>query len=136
MQKAESACRYSIWGGGVRWSMECCLVQSLTLKCQPNNPKLDSPCFNSSTQAWAISPSLQCRSTTAQTTAHNNDARRECLVKISQNQPLCCCVCLLNQVLSGHSDEIFSCAFNYEGDSIITGSKDNTCRIWRVADEE
>uniref|UniRef100_A0A3B4AGG0 Uncharacterized protein n=1 Tax=Periophthalmus magnuspinnatus TaxID=409849 RepID=A0A3B4AGG0_9GOBI len=34
------------------------------------------------------------------------------------------------QVLSGHTDEIFSCAFNYEGDTIITGSKDNTCRIW------
>ena len=30
----------------------------------------------------------------------------------------------------GHEDEIFSCAFNYEGDIIITGSKDNTCRIW------
>lgn len=28
-------------------------------------------------------------------------------------------------------DEIFSCAFNYEGDTIITGSKDNTCRIWK-----
>lgn len=35
------------------------------------------------------------------------------------------------QVLEGHTDEIFSCAFNYEGDFIITGSKDNTCRIWR-----
>ena len=31
----------------------------------------------------------------------------------------------------GHQDEIFSCAFNYEGDTIITGSKDNTCRIWK-----
>ena len=31
----------------------------------------------------------------------------------------------------GHEDEIFSCAFNYEGDTIITGSKDNTCRIWK-----
>ena len=30
----------------------------------------------------------------------------------------------------GHEDEIISCAFNYEGDIIITGSKDNTCRIW------
>ena len=39
-------------------------------------------------------------------------------------------VCL--QVLEGHTDEIFSCAFNYEGDTLITGSKDNTCRIWRV----
>ena len=31
----------------------------------------------------------------------------------------------------GHNDEIFSCAFNYEGDTIITGSKDNTCIIWK-----
>jgi hypothetical protein len=38
------------------------------------------------------------------------------------------------QVLDGHSDEIFSCAFNYEGDTIITGSKDNTCRIWKAED--
>ena len=37
------------------------------------------------------------------------------------------------QVLEGHEDEIFSCAFNYEGDTIITGSKDNTCRIWKDA---
>ena len=35
------------------------------------------------------------------------------------------------QILEGHTDEIFSCAFNYEGDTIITGSKDNTCRIWK-----
>lgn len=35
------------------------------------------------------------------------------------------------QTLDGHTDEIFSCAFNYEGDTVITGSKDNTCRIWR-----
>ena len=35
------------------------------------------------------------------------------------------------QQLEGHSDEIFSCSFNYEGDTIITGSKDNTCGIWR-----
>ena len=27
------------------------------------------------------------------------------------------------QILEGHIDEIFSCAFNYEGDTIITGSK-------------
>jgi len=33
--------------------------------------------------------------------------------------------------LDGHEDDIFSCAFNYSGDTIITGSKDNTCRIWR-----
>ena len=25
------------------------------------------------------------------------------------------------QTLEGHTDEIFSCAFNYEGDTIITG---------------
>lgn len=36
------------------------------------------------------------------------------------------------QMLEGHTDEIFSCAFNYEGDFIITGSKDNTCRIWKA----
>lgn len=35
------------------------------------------------------------------------------------------------QTLEGHTDEIFSCSFNYEGDIIITGSKDNSCRIWR-----
>ena len=35
------------------------------------------------------------------------------------------------QTLEGHTDEIFSCAFNYEGDFVITGSKDNTCRIWK-----
>lgn len=51
------------------------------------------------------------------------------------------------QIFEGHSDEIFSAAFNYEGDIIITGqphpfpliisfylligSKDNTCRLWR-----
>jgi len=35
------------------------------------------------------------------------------------------------QTLDGHEDDIFSCAFNYSGDTIITGSKDNTCRIWR-----
>lgn len=38
------------------------------------------------------------------------------------------------QVLTGHTDEVFSCAFNYEGSSIITGSKDNTCRIWQAAE--
>ena len=37
------------------------------------------------------------------------------------------------QILEGHTDEIFSCAFNYEGDTVITGSKDNTCRIWRCS---
>ncbi len=35
------------------------------------------------------------------------------------------------QVLEGHNEEIFSCAFNYEGDTIITASKDNTCRVWK-----
>lgn len=37
----------------------------------------------------------------------------------------------LKDILSGHTDEVFSCAFNYESDTIITGSKDNTCRIWK-----
>ncbi len=27
------------------------------------------------------------------------------------------------QVLDGHSDEIFSCAFNYNGDTVITGAR-------------
>jgi dynein assembly factor with WDR repeat domains 1 len=36
------------------------------------------------------------------------------------------------QVLQNHSDELFSCAFNYDGDSIITGSKDNTVNIWKI----
>ena len=40
------------------------------------------------------------------------------------------------QRLDGHGDEIFSCAFNYEGDTIITGSKDNTVRIWNLGGEE
>lgn len=35
------------------------------------------------------------------------------------------------QTFEGHTDEIFSCAFNYDGDFVITGSKDNTCRIWK-----
>lgn len=30
-------------------------------------------------------------------------------------------ICNILQVLEGHTDEIFSCAFNYEGDTIITG---------------
>ena len=37
---------------------------------------------------------------------------------------------ILKQKLEGHKDEIFSCAFNYDGDTIITASKDNTCNIW------
>ena len=35
------------------------------------------------------------------------------------------------QTLEGHKEEIFSCAFNYYGNTIITASKDNTCRIWK-----
>jgi dynein assembly factor with WDR repeat domains 1 len=38
-------------------------------------------------------------------------------------------------VLSGHTDEVFCSAFNYEGDRILTGSKDNTCRIWHQTAE-
>lgn len=34
--------------------------------------------------------------------------------------------------LLGHSDEVFSGCFNYEGDTVITASKDNTCRVWRL----
>ena len=39
------------------------------------------------------------------------------------------------QILEGHTDEIFSCAFNYAGSTIISGSKDNTCRMYGSADE-
>lgn len=34
------------------------------------------------------------------------------------------------QILEGHTDEIFSCAFNYEGDTIITGI--TVCTSWRT----
>jgi dynein assembly factor with WDR repeat domains 1 len=27
------------------------------------------------------------------------------------------------QIIEGHTDEIFSCAFNYEGNTIITGMR-------------
>ncbi len=45
---------------------------------------------------------------------------------LTRGTPWCAC-----WAAQGHIDEIFSCAFNYEGDTIITGSKDNTCRIWK-----
>jgi len=32
------------------------------------------------------------------------------------------------QILEGHTDEIFSCAFNYEGNTIITGK----IIIWKL----
>jgi dynein assembly factor with WDR repeat domains 1 len=49
------------------------------------------------------------------------------------------------KVLEGHTDEVFSCSFNYEGDTILTcmflcardcfhvvaGGKDNYCRLWK-----
>ena len=35
------------------------------------------------------------------------------------------------QILDRHSEEIFSCAFNYEGDTIITSSKDKKCVIYK-----
>lgn len=38
-----------------------------------------------------------------------------------------CCI----QTLDSHTDDVFSCAFSYNGDTIITASKDNTCMIWR-----
>ena len=37
--------------------------------------------------------------------------------------------------LEGHQDEIFSCAFNYDGKTIITSSKDNTCKIWKAKND-
>jgi len=36
------------------------------------------------------------------------------------------------QRLDGHSDEIFSCQFSYDGRLVLTGSKDNTCRLWSL----
>lgn len=36
------------------------------------------------------------------------------------------------QALRGHTDEVFSMALNYEGDTLVTSSKDNTCRVWRA----
>jgi dynein assembly factor with WDR repeat domains 1 len=35
------------------------------------------------------------------------------------------------QVLEGHTGELFAGTFNYDGDTVITGGKDNTCRLWR-----
>lgn len=40
--------------------------------------------------------------------------------------------CFLWQVLTGHTDEIFSCGFTYDGNTIITASKDNTCQLWKA----
>ena len=40
------------------------------------------------------------------------------------------------QVLDGHKEDIFSCAFNYDGDTIITASKDNTCKIWSTKEKK
>ena len=36
------------------------------------------------------------------------------------------------KILDGHTDEIFSCCFNYDGDLIITGCKDNAVKLWRA----
>ena len=36
------------------------------------------------------------------------------------------------QTLSGHTEEVFSCAFNYSGDFVITAGKDNAVRVWRA----
>lgn len=41
---------------------------------------------------------------------------------------------LCSQVLAGHESDVFSCAFSYAGDVILTASKDNTCRLWRWYD--
>ncbi len=35
------------------------------------------------------------------------------------------------KTLEGHSDEVFAALFNYTSDVILTGSKDNTLRLWR-----
>lgn len=36
------------------------------------------------------------------------------------------------QVLGNHQDEVFSCLFNYDGDSIVTCSKDSCVNIWKA----
>ena len=41
---------------------------------------------------------------------------------------------LESEQLGMFEEEIFSCAFNYEGNTLITASKDNTCRIWKDVD--
>jgi len=35
------------------------------------------------------------------------------------------------QELKGHNDQVFSTEISYQGDTILTASKDNTCCIWR-----
>lgn len=35
------------------------------------------------------------------------------------------------QTLTGHDNELFSCAFNYTGDAILTAGKDNKCKLYR-----
>ncbi len=42
-------------------------------------------------------------------------------VRVCVCDVLCVVLSRLSQVLEGHTDEIFSCSFNYEGDIIITG---------------
>ena len=37
----------------------------------------------------------------------------------------------VTQTLGGHGEEVLGCLFNYQGDQVITASKDNTCRLWR-----
>jgi dynein assembly factor with WDR repeat domains 1 len=35
------------------------------------------------------------------------------------------------QVLANHSDEVFSSLFSYDGEAVITASKDNCINIWK-----
>lgn len=37
------------------------------------------------------------------------------------------------QELKEHTDHVFSAEINYLGDMILTASKDNTCRVWRLS---
>jgi WD40 repeat protein len=34
------------------------------------------------------------------------------------------------QVFEGHEEEAFSCAFSYDGNAIVSASKDNSLRVW------
>ena len=54
-----------------------------------------------------------------------------CVAVVSTDSVTCIYVSSNHQVLSGHGDEVFSCAFSYAGDTIVTAGKDNACRIWR-----
>jgi dynein assembly factor with WDR repeat domains 1 len=47
---------------------------------------------------------------------------------------LCCGCGDCLEVLEGHQDEVFTCAFNYAGERILTAGKDNTIRQWKAGE--